>query len=58
MRPDWLEKKIASHASLDGYVKPKAGDLLRIDSKNVNVGSHTSNVSYDVAKFETNMSSI
>ena len=32
MRPDWLEKKIASHASLDGYVKPKAGDLLRLDS--------------------------
>ena len=32
MRPDWLEKKIASHASLDGYVKPKAADLLRLDS--------------------------
>ncbi len=32
MRPDWLEKKIANHASLDGYVKPKSGDLLRLDS--------------------------
>ncbi|MDI1495996.1 MAG: aminotransferase [Cenarchaeum symbiont of Oopsacas minuta] len=32
MRPDWLQKKITDHAALDGYIKPKLGDLLRLDS--------------------------